>query len=516
MKNTLFRGIGMGAVSLALACAAHADVKLPALFSDGMVLQREMPVPIWGTADAGEAVTVTVGAQKLETTADAEGKWKVTLQPLAVGAPFEVTVQGKNAITLRNVVAGEVWLASGQSNMAWSVDGALFAAEEMAAANYPNIRMFQVEHEIAAQPKQMATGQWLTATPTTVGPFSAVGYFFARDLQKTLNVPVGILHASWGGTFIEAWTRDADLRTDPDFAPMLEWQGRVEADFPKLQADYERLTAEWKTESEKAKAEGKPEPKAPNPPENPMGHNRPSGLYNGMIAPLVPYAMRGAIWYQGESNAARGFQYRKLMPNLIRSWRADWKQEFPFLLVQLASFTDHLPQPAEDYWAELREAQSMTLSVPKTGMAVAIDIGDAADIHPKNKQEVGRRLSLAALAQVYGQNIPYSGPVYDSMSIEGKMIRLKFKYTDGGVVLKDGPTESFAIAGEDKKWVWAQAKVEGNDVLVWSDAIEKPVAARYAWAINPHANLYNEAGLPASPFRTDNWPGITEANKRQN
>jgi sialate O-acetylesterase len=499
------------------AAAAVAEVRLPALFSDNMVLQREAKVPIWGTAEPGETVTVTLGDQRVTGSADSQGRWKVELSPLATGGPFEMTISGKNKLTLHNVVVGEVWICSGQSNMEMAVastaralGGVRNADQEIAAANFPMIRQFAVKRAVAGQPQDDMQGQWVAASPQTAGEFTATGFFFARELHKTLGVPIGLINSSWGGTPAEAWTRAAALAAEPALASIgKDWEQKL-ADYPKLLEKFRQELDEWHQASLKADAEGKPAPPAPQFPADPRSNPwRPAGLFNGMIEPLIPYGIRGVIWYQGESNAGRAYQYRKLFPVMIQDWRRVWGQgDFPFLFVQLAGFMQNsAPNTA---WAELREAQLMTLSLPKTGMAVAADIGEPYDIHPRNKQEVGRRLALAAQAIAYGKNVTYSGPIYESKSLQGNKIRLRFKHASGGLVAKGGERlRGFEIAGEDRKFVSAEARIEGDTVVVHSDKVPHPVAVRYAWADYPECSLYNRADLPASPFRTDDWPGVT-------
>lgn len=493
-----------------------AKVKLPAVIGDNMVLQQKVSVPIWGTSEPGERVTVTIATQKASTIADVAGKWMVKLNPIEVGGPYTITIAGDNIITLYNILVGEVWVCSGQSNMQMSVKSSNNAEKEIAESNYPQIRLFSVKRTVAEKPLTDTEGQWSLCNPQTVGDFSAVGYFFGRELHKALNVPVGLIHTSWGGTPAEAWTSFPTLESNPDFKPILDRYAKALDEYPQAMEKYNQRLSEWKTAADKAKAEGKePPPNRPYPPMGPENPNRPAGLYNGMITPIVPYAIQGAIWYQGESNASRAYQYRTLFPTMIKDWRRVWGQsDFPFLFVQLANFMETKPQPAEDEWAELREAQSMTLSLPKTGMAVIIDIGEAKDIHPKNKQDVGLRLSLSAQSVAYNRNLVYSGPMYESMTVEGNKIRLRFKHTGGGLITKNGePVKGFAIAGDNKTFVWADAKIDGNEIVVWSDQVQNPVAVRYAWESNPVCNLYNKEGLPASPFRTDNWTGITVDKK---
>jgi sialate O-acetylesterase len=496
----------------------RAEVKLPSLLSDGLVLQQGMKVNIWGTADPGERVSVTLKDQQVSGVADGGGQWKVKLGPLNAGGPFTMTVAGKNTITLHDVLVGEVWVCSGQSNMempvgtnpqGWSANVNNYE-DEIAHADHPMLRLFTVQKAVAGKPQQDVHGYWAAARPQTVAEFSAVGYFFGRDLLKVLNVPVGIIHSSWGGTPAEAWTSRGTLESDPDFTSILDAGTKLLSPYPKIFQDFEQRLGQWRQDSDKAESDGAPVPPAPTAPDDPRRHPwRPAGLFNAMIMPLTPYAIRGAIWYQGESNADRPAQYRKLFPAMIRDWRRVWEEgDFPFLFVQLANWG--ISQPRSN-WAELREAQLMTLSLPKTGMAVAIDIGDGSDIHPKNKQDVGYRLALAAQAVAYGRDVMYSGPIYESMAVEGDKIRLRFKCVYGGLVAKNSPSSSlsgFEIAGDDHKFVAAEAQIDGNTVVARSEKVPHPVAVRYAWAMNPLCNLYNRSGLPASPFRTDDWEDL--------
>ena len=494
-------------------CAAlvRADVRLPAVFGDNMVLQAGARVPVWGWADPGEEVHVLVHQQVRKTVAGPDGRWQVEFEPLSYGGPVKFVVEGKNRIELHNVLVGEVWVCSGQSNMEWPVARAANAESEIAAANYPEIRLFKVAKVVSDKPLDDTTGQWQACSPKTVAGFSAVGYFFGRELHKRLGVPVGLIQSAWGGTPAEAWTSIEALRREPELKPILRRWDEILANYPQAMERYRKALQAWQEKAAAARAAGKRPPRRPRPPRGPKHPHRPAGLYNGMIKPIVPYAIRGVIWYQGESNAGRAYQYRKLFRTMIRDWRQTWGQgDFPFLFVQLANFRQRKAEPGESDWAELREAQLMALQEPNTAMAVIIDIGEANDIHPRNKQDVGKRLALAALALAYGKDVVYSGPLYSGYKVEGNKIRLFFKHVDGGLVAKGGKLKGFAIAGPDRKFVWAEARIDGDTVVVWSDRVPNPVAVRYGWADNPECTLYNKAGLPASPFRTDDWPGITE------
>jgi sialate O-acetylesterase len=492
---------------------AFADVKLPAVFSDHMVLQGGTAVPVWGWADPGETVTVVVAGQTQTATADADGKWSVKLDKLSASEPVMLTVKGKNTVTVNDVLVGEVWLASGQSNMQLPVNAVINAGEEKASAKYPQIRMFTVAQHPAVAPQTNCEGEWVVCSPETVGDFSAAAYFFGRELHQKRGAPVGLINASWGATPIEAWTSMPRLEGKKEFEPVFkEWeeQMRVPYDEEKAQAQYKRQMEVWKINSEKRKAAGNPAGNAPPEPVNPRNHkNYPANLFNGMIAPLIPYAIRGGIWYQGENNAHGEFAklYATQLPLLIQDWRTRWSEgDFPFAWVQLPNFKKPTDDPgAASDWAVLRESMLHSLAVPNTGMAIAIDVGDTTNIHPKNKQAVGHRLALWALATVYGEKIPYSGPLPAGHKIKGDEVSLSFTHTDGGLVAKDVELKGFAIAGADQKWVWAKARIEGDQVVVSSPEVKSPVAVRYAWADNPDCNLFNGAGLPASPFRTDNW-----------
>ena len=651
---------------LILAGVVRAEVHLPSIISDNMVLQSGMKVRIWGTANAGERVTVTFGKNAANTVADAQGRWQIWLGPLKPGPPAELIVKGDNVLTIKNVLVGEVWICSGQSNMEWPLNNTDNATETLAESKYPEIRLFTVEKKTATSPLDDVRGRWVVTTPEEAAHFSAVGYFFGRELYQHLKSPIGLIHTSWGGTPAEAWTSHEGLLSSPELKPILDrYESSLNA-MPATKDNYARALAKWEEDNlyvdreNKGEALGYANPgistsdwqkidlpkqfeaaglmidgavwfrrevvvpeiwagsnlvlnltaiddfdityfngkkigstgsetpdsyqvprmyvvpgslvhagtnliavrvfdrageggfgsagemslRSPNfdlskaislrgswdykvelalepkhvdwgtrpEPVSGTNQNSPSVLYNAMLAPLVPFAIRGAIWYQGESNAGRAYQYRTLFPFMIRDWRRAWGHAFPFYFVQLANWRPRREQPDDSDWAELREAQFMTLHEPQTGMAVAIDIG-GEDLHPRNKLDVGRRLAAWALADVYGEKVVPSGPLFDGFSIEGDKIRIKFKHGVGLKTNDGAAVKGFAIAGDDRKFVWAEARIEGQTVVVWSPSISKPVAVRYAWADNPAVNLYNKAGLPASPFRTDDWPGITVSRR---
>ncbi|GAB3636440.1 sialate O-acetylesterase [Hymenobacter arcticus] len=654
-------------INVLLVPMAQATVRLPALVGSHMVLQRDRPVPVWGWAAPGEAVALTLAGKTYQASApDATGRWQATLPATPAGGPYTLTVRGQNTLELNDILFGDVWLASGQSNMQFKVkDGnpggyqpTDRADQEIAAANWPNIRFFTANQVAAYRPQAEVAGTgWQVCSPATVAGFSAAAYFFSRDLYRQYQVPMGVVVSSWGGTLAEAWTSAEGLQPLPEFAPSVasfatktttlrddqaayeakqqamlhnvraydkgylpggqtwaaptvdarawptmtlpgywEYQPglgtydgvvwfRKEIDLPPALAGqpltlslgkiddadstffngvkvgamngYDRLrryqvpaalvrpgrnviTVRVVDTSGSGGVAGTPDeltlssagqslplagpwqyqvgidPKEiPTPPYVGGGHMAPTALYNGMIAPLIPLAIKGVIWYQGESNADRAAQYRTLFPALIADWRQQWGAELPFLFVQLANFQPTKPEPSESAWAELREAQAQALRLPRTGMATAIDIGDPADIHPHNKQEVGRRLALAARRVAYGDNkLTASGPTYASLITKGSAIQLKFSSVGKGLVVKESAAlQGFAVAGADRQFHWATARLVGNEVVVKSAAVPAPVAVRYDWADSPTGNLYNQAGLPAVPFRTDTWPGVTEGRK---
>jgi sialate O-acetylesterase len=519
--------------SLALAATARAELKLPAIIGDNMVLQQKQSNPIWGWDAPNTQVTVKFAGQTKSAKADEKGRWQVKLDPVPANAqPAVISIQGSSAKELKNVLVGEVWLCSGQSNMGFSVNRTWDADLEMAMAKYPNIRLISVPNVGTQEIQDDFKGQWEACTPVSVGGFSAVGFHFGRLLHEALGVPVGLIDNAWGGSSAEAWVRRDVLAKDPRFAALMERWKQTEATFTQeafdkqMEAHKTRL-AEWnKTRREALKA-GQPAPAGnpPRPPQNALtGQHRPGNLYAGCLHPVIGYGIKGAVWYQGESNAARAFEYRALFPLMIQHWREEWKQgDFSFYWVQLADFKQETPEPGESDWAELREAQTLTLKLPNTGEAVITDLGEANDIHPKNKQDVAERLARWALVKDYGFKMPYSSPRFKEMKIEGNKAILTFDHADGGLRTVDvDAAKGFAICGEDRKWVWAPAvKIlpennqgmripRGNQIEVSSPAVPKPVAVRYSWADNPIGNVFTAGGLPLTPFRTDDFPMITD------
>lgn len=482
------------------SASARAEVKVPVVFSDHMVLQQGIPVPVWGTATPGEDVSVSIAGQTQSVKAGANGKWMVKLKPLTISAkPLTLNISGGNKISLTDVLVGEVWLASGQSNMEMPVGnedapgttrrypGVENYEQELKQANHPLLRVCKVERQFTPRPLSEVPGAgWRACSPESIHGFSAVAYFYGRYLAEHLKVPVGMIASSCSSSQVEQWTSIEALAKFPQFTEVADFYQKT--DFTKL-PDYEKIA--------------------------PAG--KPSCLYNGGLAPLIPYAIRGAIWYQGESNADRSIEYRELFPNMISDWRKRWGQgDFPFYYVQLAGY-GAIPQgPGADKWAEMRESQTLALAVPNTGMAVTLDIGMADFIHPLNKQEVGRRLGLLAMAKTYRAKIEDSGPVYQKMNIQGNKLILHFDHVAGGLVSHNtatpGKLRYFAIAGKDRVWKWADALITGSTVVLTCDSVMEPVAARYGWANNIECDLFNNAGLPARPFRTDDWE-LTTAGK---
>ena len=478
-------------VLLCLTTSTRAEVELPSIFGDSMVLQCELPVPVWGWAEPGEKVTVSLAGQSKSAVADASGRWQVKLDPLKADAEGQsLTVAGKNTIELDDVLVGEVWICSGQSNMEFGLGGTVNAKEEVEAADHPQIRLFNVPgHPTAPLPRDKCPGNWQVCQPASARGFSAVGYFFGRRLHQELKVPIGLVGANWGGTRIEPWTTLSGFRSVPEL----------------------KAIADGVAETERKSREGET--------VNIVG-GTPGAICNAMVHPLAPFPMRGGIWYQGESNGGEGESYYHKTKALVNGWRELFNPELAFYWVQLADFQQPNDNPAGgDGWARIREAQRKALTIPHTGMAVIIDVGEANDIHPRNKQDVGWRLAQWALHQTYGRNelVP-CGPLYKSHEVESGAIRIAFDHVGSGLTVgekrgleptrevEDGQLKRFAVAGADKQWHWAEATIDGSTVVVKSSEVAEPVAVRYAYSMNPlGANLYNKEGIPASPFRTDDW-----------
>ena len=515
MKRAL---IILFAFASVLSSFTVAEVRLPAIISDNMVLQQQSEVAIWGFADAGEQITVEADWHTglplvgrflspkpiAATTADEQGNWKVFLQTPKAGGNYTIKVSGTNEIVIQNVLIGELWLCGGQSNMSmpmegWNKQPIEGGEEDLANSANDNIRLFKIPETSSDTPQTDVKAKWVVCNPENLKTFSAVGYYFGRKINNETSLPVGLISSNWGGTLAEAWTRKEFLATNDELSRLID--------------SYDEKYEKWQLDAEKAKAEGSAAPAAP------QHRHKPAALYNGMIAPITDMTIKGTIWYQGEGNQGRAYQYRTLLPTMIDNWRCDFNNpKMPFYIVQLTSFTAHKPgedvevysgDPREHGWAELREAQLLTSKHKYNGLAVTIDIGEANNIHPSNKKDVGERLALWALAKDYGKNIAYSGPIYSGYYIEGDKIRIKFDYADSGLIADGGKPVGFAIAGSDRKFVWADAEIQGSDIIVSSDLVANPVAVRYAWDVNPKCNIFNGVGLPASPFRTDQWFGAT-------
>jgi sialate O-acetylesterase len=488
-------------------------VILPALFTDHMVLQRDAEDRVWGWAEPAEQITVKIADQEHSTTADESGRWEVKLVPLPAGGPHTIEIFGKNKLTINDVLVGEVWVCSGQSNMEWPVEATNDGDLEQLLPEDTQIRFITVPHVGTQEAQKDFQGKWEICTPDSMKQFSGVGYFFGKQLADTLNVPVGLIDDSWGGSACEAWIDRKVLADHEKFKGLVDAWGEFEKTYSHEDElkQYEEQKKAWEASDKKSPAPW------PWPPGDQMeGNARPGNLYRGMILPVAGYGIRGAIWYQGETNAGRSYQYRKMFPLMIQNWRDVWRiGDFPFYWVQLADFMGESNEPKESGWAELREAQTLTLDkLPNVGQAVIIDIGEGKDIHPRNKRDVGLRLARIALARDYGKDVIAAGPRYKSLEVkDGKAIVTFDIGTQQLGKLRpfdvDEPT-GFAVAGVDRKFVPAHAKLLWPDrVEVWSEQISEPVAVRYAWADNPVCNLKNDAGLPAVPFRTDDWPGIT-------
>ncbi len=510
------------ALTSLLAClslAAQAEIKLPAIIGDNMVLQQKQANPIWGWDTPGTDVTVKFAGQTKTAKAGADGKWTVKLDAVPANAkPATIAIQGTTAKELKNVLVGEVWVCSGQSNMQWTVSGSWDADLEIATAKYPNIRLISVPQVGTQEPQTDFKGQWQECSPATVGPFSAVGYFYGQVLHRILDVPVGLINNAWGGSAAEAWVRRDLLEKDPRFKGLMAgWVQREQAlSTDKAKADHEKLMEAWKQKAEAAKKAGQAfTQRAPQGPAQILsGNARPGNIYNGVLLPTIGYGIKGVIWYQGESNASRAYEYGQLFPMMIEHWRKEWQQgDFPFYWVQLADYMAEKPAPGDSAWAELRESQTKTQQAIKNGgQAVIIDLGTANDIHPKNKRDVAERLARLALVKDYGLKLPYRSPEYKSIAINGGKATVTLD-TFGSSLRTVDVTEvkGFAVCGEDQKWAWATAKIVGSDkVEVSAPEVTKPVAVRYAWADNPVCNLVSVDGLPVTPFRSDDFPMTTK------
>lgn len=497
---------------------APVELRLAAVFTDHAVLQRDRPLPVWGTSEPGDAVTVTFAGKTAKATADASGRFLATLEALPAGGPYELVAEGRARAIARDVLVGEVWLASGQSNMAMTVGGVRDADAEAAAATLPSIRMFTSAMRPSGEPEADVRGAWVVADPATVKGFSAAAWFFAREIHKALSVPVGLVVSSVGGTVAEAWTPAEAVAKEPLLAPMWEKAQKATVGYDRVAAEakWRKAHKKWKDEAESDRRAGRNPPPEPPPVSDPRaGLLYPGSLWNGMVAPLAGLSLRGFLWYQGESNAPRAEQYRALFPTLIRSWRAAWgREDLPFYFCQLANFGKVSPSGVDSPWAELRDAQLLTMQqTPFTGMAVLVDIGEAADIHPKNKQEVGRRLALWALAKDYGRGDTLcSGPLLKGQTVEGGKLVLTFDRVGTGLATSDGrDPEGFAVASAKGVFMPARAKIEGDRVILTCPKVPHPTQVRYAWAESPEAaTLTDSSGLPASPFRTDARPGVTD------
>lgn len=492
---------------------AWAELRVPSIFGDSMVVQRDRPIRVWGWGDPGQEITVTLADKTGVTTASDDGRFDVALEALPAGGPHELTIAGDgDRVRFSDVLVGEVWICSGQSNMAWPVSRGNDPDLEPLAANFPQIRLISVPQVGTQEPQDDFQGRWEACSPESVRDFSAVGFYFGRQLHLTLGVPVGLIDNAWGGSAAEAWVRRDVLESAGDYQALLAHWDRIAENY-----DHESATERYEA-ARRAWIEGGRRGAAPRAPRDPLsGNQRPANIYHGVLRPTIGYTIRGVIWYQGESNASRAYQYRDLFPLMIQSWRDEWGQgDFPFYWVQLADFMAEKPEPGDSAWAELREAQTLTMSrLPNTGQAVIIDLGEAQDIHPRNKQDVGKRLARWALANDYGfEDLAHHSPSFREMAVRDGKAVLYFDHVGGGLRTFDVPElRGFTVAGADGVFVRADARwVPGtrDQIEVWAETIDVPVAVRYAWADNPVCNLYSEEGLPMTPFRTDDWPGVTQ------
>jgi sialate O-acetylesterase len=510
---TIVLGMLLGLGPWVAPSQSRADIELPNIFSSGMVLQRDQDNRVWGRAAAGESIEVTLRmgpaqspgsetaelVQQRSTRAGTDGRWEVRLAPLPAGGPYTLEVQGANRLVIDDVLVGEVWICSGQSNMQWSVDRSADPDLEKLAANYPQLRMINFPQVGSQETIWSHPVSWKQAAPENVGAFSAVGYFFGRQLHLTLDVPIGLINNAWGGSACEAWIERSRLEGIPIYQGLMQRWQEAEAQWETLSSLESRSADQQRTFEQLSRQM--------------VGQHRPANIYHGVLESHLGYGIRGVIWYQGETNASRAYQYREMFPLMIESWREAWGQgEFPFYWVQLADFMAEVDQPADSAWAELREAQTLTLDrIANGGQAVIIDLGEANDIHPRNKADVGRRLARLALANEYQREIAHQSPRMTSHRIEDDRIIVTFDPVDGGWWIKDyTDIRGFAIAGEDRRFVWAGAEILADGTIaVRSADVPQPVAVRYGWADNPVCNLFSKAGLPLTPFRTDDWPGLT-------
>jgi sialate O-acetylesterase len=505
------RKIIVAFVMLALVRSVAGEIKVCPIFGDNMVIQQDANIPVWGWADNDEKITVSGSWSKdvVSTTAGKDGRWTVKLKSPKAGGTYELKIQGSNQLVFKNVMAGEVWVCGGQSNMSFELSRCSNAASEIAKAANPKIRLFKVISPVSVlgqasdQRQTNCEGQWQECTPETAAKFSGVSYFFGRELTKALNIPVGLVQVSVGGTAASSWMSQETLKSDPAFEPILKTHTDLVAGYPQAKQAYDEKLKAYDDRQAKAKADGSEiKEESPKAPLEPYHFKRPSALYNRYVAPIQPYGIRGVIWYQGESDAGRWMMYRKLFPALIRNWRQDWGQgDFPFLFVQYAGFDDK----KANKWPLLRESQAMALSVPNTAMATAIDVGEPNNIHPPRKQEVGDRLALVARAKVYGEKIEYSGPIFKRMEIKDREAVIEFTHIGSGLEMRGTKLTGFQISGQDKHFVNADARLDKQNVIVSSPDVVNPVAVRYAWHRYPQCSLYNKEGLPAPPFRTDDW-----------
>ncbi len=504
-------------IGLALVPALRAELKLPAIIGDHMVLQQKLANPIWGWDTPGTKVTVTFAGQTHTATAGADGRWTVKLPAVGANAtPQTIAIAGSSKREIKDVLVGEVWMCSGQSNMQWSMAQTYTGDIEGARAKRPNVRIISVPQVGTQELKTDFKGQWEVATPENVKQFSAIGYLYGRTLHDILEVPVGLIDNAWGGSAAQAWLRRETIAKDPRFQLLMDETVKREADLQseKGQADYAAAQAKWKVDSEKAKAEKKNAPPAPPGPQQYLaGNARPGNIFAGVVNPTLGYGIKGVIWYQGESNAGRAHEHAELFPFLIEQWRKEQGQgDFSFYWVQLADFMAEKAAPGDSTWAELRETQTQTLRLPNTGQAVIIDVGEGRDIHPRNKYDVATRLVRWALVKDYGMKFPYRSPEFKSLAIAGNKATVTIDCFGSTLRTFDvNEPRGFAVCGEDRKWHWATGRVIAPDkVEVSSDQVPAPIAVRYAWADNPVCNLFSADGLPVTPFRTDNFDRITK------